>query len=726
MPRIFCAPGRVNLIGEHTDYNDGFVMPAAIEFYSWVAVAPRADRIVRLQSEEFRDQAEFSLDDASARKRNHWSDYVQGVAIALQSGGYRLQGAEMLIHSEVPIGAGLSSSAALEVSSGMALLENVGYGMKGILELTKLALMCQRAENEFVGARSGIMDQFISCHGREGHALMLDCRSLQFTEVPTPDSATIVICNTMVKHSIASGEYNTRRAECEKAVKQLASKILGLRSLRDLTLEQLDAHRELISEVLYRRAHHVVTENLRVQEAAAALEKGDLGEFGKLMRESHVSLRDDYEVSSKELDAMVEIALQQPGVFGARMTGGGFGGCTVNLVESAAVAGFRSAVARGYRQRTGIEPQLYVSEPSDGVHEVTEVAEVATANYSAAPRIEVQSSTKGDSLRVLVTGGAGYIGSVVSAELLAAGHSVVVYDNLSHGHASAIPDGADFVEGDIAEAEKVGRLLRERSIDAVMHFAAFIEAGESMKVPEKYFQNNSANALVLLQAVLGAGVKKFVFSSTAALYGDPQSIPIKEDDPLIPTNAYGESKLLVERMLLWFNRIHGLKYASLRYFNAAGAAGCLGEAHQPESHLIPLVLQVARGVRESIAIYGTDYPTHDGTCVRDYIHVSDLAQAHVLALQGLETRDKLICNLGNGRGFSVREVIEVARKVTNHAIPAVEAPRRPGDPAVLVASSERIMKELGWKPRYPELETIIRSAWEWHQQHPHGYLVQAA
>jgi UDP-glucose 4-epimerase len=324
-------------------------------------------------------------------------------------------------------------------------------------------------------------------------------------------------------------------------------------------------------------------------------------------------------------------------------------------------------------------------------------------------------------LNVLVTGGAGYIGSVVAEELLSAGHQVIVYDNLSHGYEAAVPKRAELVCGDVADSEFLVRTLRDRRIEAVMHFAALIEAGESMRVPERYFRNNTASSLGLLEAMLATGVSRLVFSSTAALYGDPESIPIKEDDTLKPTNAYGESKLLVEHMLAWFHRIHGLRYASLRYFNAAGAVGELGEAHEPESHLIPLVLQVALGRRENVSIFGTDYPTRDGTCVRDYIHVADLAHAHVLALEGLASRERFIYNLGNGRGFTVREVIEVARRVTGHAIPAVEAQRRAGDPAVLVASSERIMHELGWKPRHPELESIVRSAWEWHQRFPEGY-----
>jgi UDP-glucose 4-epimerase len=328
-------------------------------------------------------------------------------------------------------------------------------------------------------------------------------------------------------------------------------------------------------------------------------------------------------------------------------------------------------------------------------------------------------------VNVLVTGGAGYIGSVVTSELLRAGHSVVVYDNLSHGYRQSIPRGVELVTGDIADRDKLAATITRAKISAVMHFAALIEAGESMQVPERYFRNNTASTLALLETMLDHKVERFVFSSTAALYGEPENVPIRETDTLKPTNAYGESKLLVERMLDWFHRIHGLRYASLRYFNAAGATETLGEAHRPESHLIPLILQVALEKRPSISIYGTDYPTKDGTCVRDYIHVLDLAQAHMLALEALGSHDRLIYNLGNGRGFSVREVIEVARKISGHPIPVTETPRRPGDPAVLVASSEKIQRELKWRPQHAELEQIIASAWRWHQAHPNGYQADA-
>lgn len=329
--------------------------------------------------------------------------------------------------------------------------------------------------------------------------------------------------------------------------------------------------------------------------------------------------------------------------------------------------------------------------------------------------------TKEHFLRVLVTGGAGYIGSVVTSALLHAGQEVVVYDDLSHGHRCAVRPEAEFVVGQVADRGNLDRVLGSYRFDAIMHFAAFIEAGESMKMPEVYFRNNTASTLTLLEAALHHKVDRFVFSSTAALYGEPEHIPIGETDALKPTNAYGESKLLVERMLDWFHRVHGLRYASLRYFNAAGAAGELGEDHEPESHLIPLILQVALGKRDAISIFGTDYPTPDGTCIRDYIHVLDLAEAHMLALKALDHSGQLIYNLGNGHGFSVREVIEVACRVTGHRIPTIETSRRSGDPAVLVASSEKIQRELHWKPRHADLEAVVSTAWEWHRRHPNGY-----
>ena len=319
-------------------------------------------------------------------------------------------------------------------------------------------------------------------------------------------------------------------------------------------------------------------------------------------------------------------------------------------------------------------------------------------------------------MKILVTGGAGYIGGTVTRLLLERGHSVVVYDNLCHARRSMVPSGATFVEGDVADNKRLEGLFEDGSFAGVMHFAALIEAGESMQKPELYFRNNTAATLSLLEAMLKKNLNRLVFSSTAALYGEPVSTPILEDAALLPTNAYGESKLLVEQMLSWMHRVHGLRYASLRYFNVAGAIPGRGEAHEPESHLIPLILDVALGRRTSIKIFGQDYPTPDGTCVRDYIHVADLAEAHLLAFEALDQRDRMIYNLGNGHGFSVREVVESARRVTGRPIPVEELPRRPGDPSVLIASSAKIVTELAWKPKYTQLDDIVGSAWEWHQQ----------
>jgi len=323
-------------------------------------------------------------------------------------------------------------------------------------------------------------------------------------------------------------------------------------------------------------------------------------------------------------------------------------------------------------------------------------------------------------VRILVTGGAGYIGSIVAQELIRAGHEVVVFDSLVRGHRSAVPEEATFVHGDLLDRVALARVFEEYDFSAVMHFAALIESGESMEKPALYLRNNVVGSLNLLEAALTGGVERFVLSSTADVYGLPVRERIVESDPLQPINPYGESKLLVERMLAWFEKIHGLRYASLRYFNAAGGTQERGEDHRPESHLIPRVLQVALGQREHLEIYGTDYPTPDGTCIRDYIHVLDLAQAHILALEALKEGSR-IYNLGNGHGYSVKEVIETARRVTGHPIPTVERPRRPGDAPIKVASAEKIKRELGWQPRHPDLESIIESAWRWHQANPQGY-----
>ena len=324
-------------------------------------------------------------------------------------------------------------------------------------------------------------------------------------------------------------------------------------------------------------------------------------------------------------------------------------------------------------------------------------------------------------MRVLVTGGAGYIGSVVTEELVNDGHQVVVYDNLVKGHLKAVVDGARFVQGDLLDAETLSQTLKDNSIEAVIHMAAYSLVGESSEHPAKYYDNNLIAGLVLLDAMRESDVNRIVFSSTAATYGEPESQPIFETAPNNPTNPYGESKLAFEKAMYWYERAYGLRYVSLRYFNAAGASEKCGEDHDPESHIIPITLQAAAGRRPSVQIFGDDYPTRDGTCIRDYIHVIDLARAHILALDLLETRSA-IYNLGcGGDGYSVRDVIETAKRVTGRDIQVKTAERRAGDPAVLIASSDKIKSELGWQPRYQDLELIIDSAWRWMQSHPNGY-----
>ena len=367
--RLYRAPGRVNLIGEHTDYNDGFVMPAAIGFSTWVAAAPRADRKLLIHSENFSERLEFNLDETGAHARHHWSDYAYGVALTLEQSGYRLRGANLLIRGEVPIGAGLSSSAAIQVATGYALLDTAGYTIDRI----ELAKLCQRTENEFVGLRCGIMDQFVSCCGRSGHALLLDCRSLEYRLLSLPEGARLVICNTMVKHSLASGAYNQRRAECETGVQHLAQSLPDVHALRDVTRAQLEQSGHDLPDEVYRRCHHVISENDRVLASAAVLEQGDFTAFGRLMNESHQSLRDDYEVSCEELDLLVRLASEVEGVYGARMTGGGFGGCTINLVKAENVSEFERVVARGYQQATGYTPEIYICSAAEGAEQVYEV-----------------------------------------------------------------------------------------------------------------------------------------------------------------------------------------------------------------------------------------------------------------------------------------------------------------------------------------------------------------
>ena len=323
-------------------------------------------------------------------------------------------------------------------------------------------------------------------------------------------------------------------------------------------------------------------------------------------------------------------------------------------------------------------------------------------------------------MNIFLTGGAGYLGSAAAKILLQNGHQVTIYDSLVTGHRAAVPETARFIHADLADHTALESALRSEPFNAVMHFAAFIEAGESMQNPGKYFHNNLILSLGLMEISHQVGVSRFVFSSSAAVYASSDE-PLTEESPLGPANVYGQTKLMIEQALEWYRRVHGLRYAALRYFNAAGALPGCGEAHRPESHVIPLVLQVALDQRPEVEIFGTDYPTPDGTCIRDYIHIADLIGAHLLALDNLDQHDQLIYNLGNGAGYSVKEVIETARQVTGHPIPTQEGSRRPGDAPRLVASAEKIRRELGWEPQHPELHQIIASAWEWHRTHPHGY-----
>ena len=361
-PRIFRAPGRVNLLGEHTDYNDGFVMPCAIGFSTRVAISSRRDRKLVVRSEEFSEQLEISLDNFPDQGKGVWSDYVLGIAVMLRQGGHPMSGASLLVRGEVPIGAGLSSSAAIEVASALALMSLNGAN----LSLPDVARLCQRAENQFIGARVGIMDQFVSCLGRAGHALLLDCRSLDYKLIPIPEGIRLVICNTMVKHDHASGAYNRRREECDKGVKILTRWYPNTRALRDISLEQLEQHAAEIPTTVYKRCLHVVSENRRVLEGGQYLSNGDLTRFGDLMRESHHSLRDLFEVSCPELDAMAEIAESLEGYCGGRMTGGGFGGCTVNLVKIAHAQKFAREISERYEAAIGIKPAIYVCSAANG------------------------------------------------------------------------------------------------------------------------------------------------------------------------------------------------------------------------------------------------------------------------------------------------------------------------------------------------------------------------
>ena len=385
--RIFRAPGRTNLIGEHTDYNDGFVMPVAIEACCWVAAARRRDRRLAIVSHDLNAKHEVDLAGPPPHPVGDWSDYVVGVAVMLAQAGTPPAGANLLISSDVPMGAGLSSSAALEVATGLALLDISGAS----LDRLQLAQLCQRAENVFVGMRCGIMDQFASLHGRAGHALLLDCRSLEYEPLPIPGGVAIVICDTRVKHAHASGEYNRRREDCTDAVERLSAVLPGIRALRDVSPAQLEQHRSLLPQTIYRRARHVVSENERVAAAARALRDGDLARFGRLMRESHDSLRDDYEVSCAELDAMADLAAGYPGAYGARMTGGGFGGCVVALVNEAQTEGFAASVTNGYERATGLRAEIRVCSAAQGA-ECVEGSPRATSALPAAATVNKNST----------------------------------------------------------------------------------------------------------------------------------------------------------------------------------------------------------------------------------------------------------------------------------------------------------------------------------------------
>jgi galactokinase len=364
--RIYRAPGRVNLIGEHTDYNQGFVMPAAIDLSCWVGASPRTDGKLVVYSENFHERVEVEIGKSAGWPRKGWANYPLGVAWAIAQAGNSLRGCNLYIAGDVPLGSGLSSSAAIEVATALALLGNSG----DFMERKNLALLCQRAENEYVGAHCGIMDQFVACHGRANHAVLLDCRSLEGRMIPISEDMVLVVCNTMIKHELAANEYNKRRAECEEGVRLLKTVLPAIEALRDVSSAELESHQAVLPERIYKRCRHIVTENERILNAANALERGEVGALAAWMAQSHESLRRDFEVSCRELDILVEIAGAQEGVLGARMTGGGFGGCTINLVENGAVESFRAAVGKEYQKRTGLRPEIYSLKASEGAGSV--------------------------------------------------------------------------------------------------------------------------------------------------------------------------------------------------------------------------------------------------------------------------------------------------------------------------------------------------------------------
>ncbi|HWR14099.1 MAG TPA: galactokinase [Terriglobales bacterium] len=375
-PEVFRAPGRVNLIGEHTDYNDGFVMPVAIDLYTYAAIGPRKDRKLCVYSANFDEARVWNLDALPGGRSGHWSDYICGVTALLEA-QHRLRGANLVVSSQVPIGSGLSSSAALEVAAALALLFCSGLRR----ERLEIAKLCQRAENEYTGTRCGIMDQFVSCFGRANHAVMLDCRDFSYQLLGIDRQMRIVVCNTKVKHELASGQYNLRRADCENSVHRLQEWLPQIKSLRDVRLGDLERYGRALSDQEFRRSRHVITENVRVQVAAHAAQLGDMKRFGELMWESHKSLRDDYEVSCRELDVLVEIAAGIEGVYGARMTGGGFGGCTVNLVRAETVSDFKAKVEKQYRAATGVTPEIYVFAGGNGAEKLEMARPGEPASY---------------------------------------------------------------------------------------------------------------------------------------------------------------------------------------------------------------------------------------------------------------------------------------------------------------------------------------------------------
>ncbi|KAI4453301.1 atp-dependent helicase lhr-related-related [Holotrichia oblita] len=680
----FHSPGRVNLIGEHTDYNGGYVFPCALSFGTYGVARKNVSGEVRMASVNFESKPVIvSLDSVVYDKKYGWANYMLGVINEFQQLGTAISGLDVLIAGNIPNGAGLSSSASIELLMSVIINTLFDCGMP-MVEMVKLS---QRAENKFVGVNCGIMDQFAVGMGKKDRAIMLNCMNLEYEYVPVElNGYKLVIGNTNCRRGLADSKYNERRGECDKAVEALNSK-LNIKLLGDITPEEFEKNKYLITDAtVQKRAEHVVYEIQRTRDAVKELKTGNLKKFGELMNGSHDSLKDLYEVTGAELDAMAYAAREQEGVLGSRMTGAGFGGCTVSLVKAEAIFTLRTLA-----MEQGCSPMR----------------------------------ARRNNMKILVCGGAGYIGSHATAELLENGYEVVVADNLEKGHIEAVLEPAVLYIGDLRDPEFLDKVFIENKIDAVIHFAAYSLVAESVREPAKYFDNNINGTLCLLKAMHKYNVNKIVFSSTAATYGEPEKVPIPETAATCPTNPYGETKLAVEKLLKWFDNAYGIKYMALRYFNVAGAhiSGRIGEDHSPETHLIPLVLQAALGKTEQIQIFGDDYNTPDGTCIRDYIHVTDLSNAHILALKKLfeEGAESKIYNLGYGHGFSNMEIVEAARRVTGKEIKVKIAARRPGDPSALVAYPEAIMRELGFSPRFDNLDKIIETAWNFHKNNPDGY-----